>query len=55
MRATDTLHAVPLTDAWAARQLMLAARDFSTLPVTARLLVDHLQARANGMPSAHAA
>lgn len=45
MRATDTLRAIPLTDTWASRQLLLAARDFSTLPVTARLLVDHLQAR----------
>ena len=43
MRATDSLRAVPLTDAWAQRQLLLAARDFSTLPVTARLLVEHLQ------------
>ena len=55
MRATDTLQAVPLTDAWATRQLMLAARDFSTLPVTARLLVDHLRSRETDLSSARAA
>ncbi len=36
------LQAIPLTDAWARRQIELVARDFSTLPVTARLLVEHL-------------
>ncbi len=36
------LRAVPLADAWAARTLQLVARDFDTLPVTARLLVEHL-------------
>jgi DNA-binding transcriptional LysR family regulator len=55
MRATDTLRAVPLTDAWATRQLLLAARDFSTLPVTARLLVDHLQAQTSTPPPTQAA
>lgn len=38
----DALQAVPLTDPWAQRQLVLVARDFSSLPATARLLVDHL-------------
>ena len=38
------LRSVPLTDAWAQRQLVLVARDFSSLPATARLLVDHLTA-----------
>lgn len=38
----DALQAVPLTDAWAQRQLVLVARDFSSLPASARLLVDHL-------------
>ncbi|MGQ0708227.1 MAG: LysR substrate-binding domain-containing protein [Rhodoferax sp.] len=38
------LRAVPLADAWAARTLQLVARDFDTLPVTARLLVEHLSA-----------
>ena len=36
------LTAVPLNDTWASRRIDLVARDFSTLPVTARLLVDHL-------------
>lgn len=40
----DALQAVPLTDPWAQRQLVLVARDFSSLPATARLLVDHLSA-----------
>ncbi|WP_295955535.1 LysR family transcriptional regulator [Rhodoferax sp.] len=39
------LTAVPLQDPWATRQFGLVARDFSTLPVTARLLLDHLSAR----------
>jgi DNA-binding transcriptional LysR family regulator len=51
-RAFDLTHGagelkcVRLTDAWAARAIELVARDFSTLPVTARLLVDHLCAQA---------
>jgi len=40
------LECVQLTDAWAQRRIQLVARDFSTLPVTARLLVDHLGASA---------
>ena len=40
------LACVRLTDSWAIRRLDLVARDFSTLPVTARLLVDHLRADA---------
>ena len=39
---TSELTAVPLTDAWATRNIQLVARDFSTLPRAARLLVDHL-------------
>ncbi len=42
MSAMGGLTAVPLLDTWAARQLTLVARDFTTLPLTARLLVDHL-------------
>ena len=43
--STDaSLVAVPLTDAWAQRQLVLVARDFSSLPTAARLLVEHLVA-----------
>ena len=37
---------VALKDAWAAREIRLVARDFSTLPVAARALVQHLQAPA---------
>lgn len=36
------LTSVALSDAWAARELRLVARDFSTLPVAARTLVQHL-------------
>jgi DNA-binding transcriptional LysR family regulator len=40
------LVAVPLTDAWGARDLLIVARDFETLPAPARLLVEHLMAAA---------
>ena len=46
MHGVGELASVALTDAWAARQIELVARDFSSLPVTARLLVDPLTARA---------
>ena len=46
MHGVGDLECVRLTDDWAVREISLVARDFSTLPVTARLLVDHLQARA---------
>jgi DNA-binding transcriptional LysR family regulator len=46
MHGTGQLVAVPLSDNWATRQIELVARDFSTLPVTARLLLDHLTAQA---------
>jgi DNA-binding transcriptional LysR family regulator len=42
MHGVGALAAVALTDDWARRQISLVARDFSTLPLTARLLVDHL-------------
>ena len=42
MHGVGALTAVPLTDDWSHRHIDLVARDFSTLPVTARLLVDHL-------------
>ncbi|MBK5204873.1 MAG: LysR family transcriptional regulator [Polaromonas sp.] len=42
MRGVGKLESVALLDDWATRQIQLVARDFSTLPVTARLLVDHL-------------
>ncbi len=43
MRGASALVAVPLADAWARRTLGLVARDFATLPVTARALVEHLR------------
>jgi DNA-binding transcriptional LysR family regulator len=42
MHGVGELDSVALTDDWASRQIRLVARDFSTLPLTARLLVDHL-------------
>lgn len=42
MHGVGRLRAVALTDAWAQRELSLVARDFEALPVTARLLVEHL-------------
>ena len=47
MHGVGDLECVRLTDAWATRDIRLVARDFSTLPLTARLLVDHLRARAD--------
>jgi DNA-binding transcriptional LysR family regulator len=46
MHGVGDLECVRLTDPWATRTIDLVARDFSTLPLTARLLVDHLRARA---------
>jgi DNA-binding transcriptional LysR family regulator len=46
MHGVGDLECVRLTDAWATRDIRLVARDFSTLPLTARLLVDHLRSRA---------
>ncbi len=43
MHNADELAAVPLTDTWAHRRIELVARDFTTLPRSARLLVDHLK------------
>ena len=45
MHGVGDLECVALTDDWASRKIQLVARDFSTLPVTARLLVDHLSTR----------
>ncbi len=44
MHGVGDLACVELKDDWARRRIELVARDFSTLPVTARLLVDHLSA-----------
>ncbi len=51
-RAFELMHpgqltAVPLSDPWATRQIELVARDFATLPVTARLLLEHLTTRTS--------
>jgi DNA-binding transcriptional LysR family regulator len=46
MHGVGELEAVALTNHWATRQIELVARDFSSLPVTARLLVDHLTPHA---------
>lgn len=46
LQPVGALVAVPLTDPWAVRALQLVARDFATLPVTARLLADHLGSEA---------
>ena len=43
MHGAGELTAITLTDAWATRHIELVARDFSTLPRTARLLVEHLK------------
>lgn len=48
MRGVGELQAVGLTDPWATRHIDLVARDFSSLPVSARLLVDHLSTQAAG-------
>lgn len=42
LRHMGGLQAVALTDEWASRELQLVARDFSTLPMTARLLARSL-------------
>ncbi len=46
LHPVGALAAVPLTDPWAVRELQLVARDFATLPATARLLADHLVGEA---------
>jgi DNA-binding transcriptional LysR family regulator len=45
MHGVGDLECVRLTDGWARRSIDLVARDFSTLPVTGRLLVQHLASR----------
>jgi len=44
MHGVGDLECVGLTDPWATRSIGLVARDFTTLPVTGRLLVEHLGA-----------
>ncbi|WP_119966730.1 LysR family transcriptional regulator [Simplicispira lacusdiani] len=50
MHGVGRLAAVPLQDAWAHRELRLVARDFEALPVTARLLAEHLATPALAAP-----
>lgn len=50
MHGVGRLAAVPLQDAWAHRDLRLVARDFDALPVTARLLAEHLATPAPAAP-----
>lgn len=52
MHGVGALECVPLSDPWAERELHMIARDFSSLPVTARLLVEHLQPRAAAQAAA---
>ena len=52
MHGVGRLKAIALQDAWAQRELRLVARDFDTLPVTARLLVEHLSASASAPAAA---
>ena len=42
MRGVGRLVAVPLAEPWAQRELRVVARDFDALPITARLLAEHL-------------
>lgn len=44
MQGVGQLQAVRLTDDWAHRELRIVARDFQALPMTARLLAEHLRA-----------
>ncbi|MEZ5608218.1 MAG: LysR family transcriptional regulator [Burkholderiaceae bacterium] len=44
IHGTSKLRCIPLQDDWAQRQISLVARDFASLPVTARALVEHLTA-----------
>ncbi len=46
------LRAIALNDDWATRQIRLVARDFSTLPVAARTLVNHLHRPGGEAPAA---
>ncbi|MBS0607874.1 MAG: LysR family transcriptional regulator [Proteobacteria bacterium] len=50
MQGLGRLAAVRLDEPWARRELRLVARDFDALPVTARLLVEHLAPRISSNP-----
>ena len=51
LRHMGRLRAVALRDEWAVRELQMVARDFATLPVTARLLAEHLVPAGASNPS----
>ncbi|MDA8447124.1 LysR family transcriptional regulator [Paracidovorax valerianellae] len=51
MHGVGQLQSVALDEPWGQRELRLVARDFDTLPVTARLLVEHLVAPLLPEPS----
>ncbi|SDD52699.1 DNA-binding transcriptional regulator, LysR family [Paracidovorax valerianellae] len=51
MHGVGQLQSVALDEPWSQRELRLVARDFDTLPVTARLLVEHLVAPLPPEPS----
>ena len=51
MQGVGHLRAIGLQDDWARRALRIVARDFDALPVTARLLVDHLTRSSEPTPS----
>jgi DNA-binding transcriptional LysR family regulator len=44
---TFAINLVPLSAAWAVRKLNICIRSYDSLPVAARLLVNHLQQTAN--------
>ncbi|MBS0506728.1 MAG: LysR family transcriptional regulator, partial [Proteobacteria bacterium] len=50
LQSLGRLAAVRLDEPWAERELRLVARDFDALPVTARLLVEHLAPRISSNP-----
>ncbi len=50
MQGVGHLAAVRLDEPWAGRELRLVARDFDALPVTARLLVEHLAPKISPNP-----
>ncbi|ARU05403.1 LysR family transcriptional regulator [Comamonas serinivorans] len=51
MQGVGELASVPLTDDWAVRDIGLVARDFGSLPMTARTLVAHLRERSGAQLS----
>jgi DNA-binding transcriptional LysR family regulator len=54
MHGVGELESFELLDSWAVRQIQLVARDFSSLPLTARLLADHLSHASPALAAQHA-